>query len=100
MLIDSFGCDRSRVGLAFFNAPGAKLLHHKYSEIAANRSYISVRFFEHTWPQPSVIARIEGTGMSCSRPARARHPLAHRKLLTLTLVCYSLVSGGTCRRER
>jgi hypothetical protein len=41
---------------------GAKLLHSKYSEFAGNQSHISVRFFEHTWPQPSVIARIEGTG--------------------------------------
>jgi leucyl aminopeptidase len=41
---------------------GAKLLHSKYSEFARNQSHISVHFFEHTWPQPSVIARIEGTG--------------------------------------
>src|SRR3546814_15209853 len=45
-----------------WGAAGAKLLHSKYSEFAGNQSHISVRFFEHTWPQPSVIARIEGTG--------------------------------------
>jgi hypothetical protein len=49
---------------------GAKLLHSKYSEFARNQSHISVRFFEHTWPQPSVIARIEGTG---TRPPSSAH---------------------------
>lgn len=41
---------------------GAKVLHSKYSEIAADSPHASVRFFPHSWPQPSVIARIEGTG--------------------------------------
>jgi hypothetical protein len=49
---------------------GAKLLHSKYSEFARNQSHISVHFFEHTWPQPSVIARIEGTG---TRPPSSAH---------------------------
>ncbi|ELR19067.1 peptidase, M20/M25/M40 superfamily protein [Acanthamoeba castellanii str. Neff] len=41
---------------------GAKLLHSWYSEFGRNQSHVSVRFFDHTWAQPSVIARIEGTG--------------------------------------
>jgi len=41
---------------------GARLLYQKYTDFGLGQAHVSVRFFDHSWPQPSVIARIEGTG--------------------------------------
>jgi len=40
----------------------AQWLESKYKSYSANRPDISVRLYPHSWLQPSVIARIEGSG--------------------------------------
>jgi len=42
----------------------AQYIHDEYARLAAenNRDDVTVQFFPHSWLQPSVIARIQGTG--------------------------------------
>jgi len=40
----------------------AQWLAKKYQTYAAHRSDVTVSFFQHTWLEPSIIARIEGSG--------------------------------------
>jgi len=43
-------------------AAAAKTIHDRYTAYAAGAPHIQVQYVEHTWLQPSVIARIEGIG--------------------------------------
>jgi len=44
----------------------AVYLHKKYKELGKDNPNVEVEFFNHTWLQPSVIARIKGSGGSAS----------------------------------
>jgi len=48
---------RSATGVA-----AAKRIHERYLTYAGGASHIQVEFVEHTWAQPSVVARIQGVG--------------------------------------
>eukprot|EP00736_Rhodelphis_marinus_P002889 Rmarinus@m.5793 len=42
----------------------AKWLRDQYASIAGDRKDISVSLYDHDWPQPSVVARIEGSDLA------------------------------------
>lgn len=52
---------------------GAKYLYEMASSMIGGRSDVSIRYFEHSWAQPSIILRIEGTSDEAERVIIGAH---------------------------